>query len=218
MRIVEAEDVAAAAAAFLADRLRGLTADGRPASIAVSGGTTPWPMLAALAKVDLPWDRIDIYQVDERIAPAGDPARNLTRLAEIFASVPAALHPMPVEASDLDGAAADYATTLPPVLDIVQLGLGGDGHTASLVPGDPVLDVTDRDVAVTEPYQGHRRMTLTYPAINRAGLILWLVAGAGKSEALAALLAGDPNIPAGRIGQDQAVLFADSAALGSGRL
>jgi len=94
----------------------------------------------------------------------------------------------------------------------VHLGLGPDGHTASLVPGDPVLEVTDALVAVTQPYQGHRRMTLTYPALARADQLLWLVTGADKREPLAKLLAGDESIPAGRVVAARSVVMADQAA------
>ena len=113
-----------------------------------------------------------------------------------------------------------YAQTLqeiagsPPVLDLVHLGLGPDGHTASLVPGDPVLDVTDADVALTGVYQGRRRMTLTYPILNRARRILWLVTGSEKAGPLVRLRQGDPSIPAGRVRQDQALVLADRAAAG----
>jgi 6-phosphogluconolactonase len=125
---------------------------------------------------------------------------------------------MPVEAPDLQAAVARYAASLqeiagsPPVLDLVHLGLGPDGHTASLVPGDRVLEVTDADVALTGIYQGRRRMTLTYPMINRARRILWLVTGSEKVEMLGRLRKGDASIPAGRIRQDQAIVFADQAA------
>ncbi len=215
MEIVVADNVAEAAADMLADKLRELTGDGRRASMAVSGGETPWPMLERLADFAIPWDQIDVYQVDERIVPIDDPARNLARLKTVLTDrVPAKLHAMPVEATDLERAAADYAAALPPVLDIIQLGLGADGHTASLVPGDPALAVEDADFALTRPYQGHRRMTLTFPAINRAGAIFWLVSGAGKRAALKKLLAGNEEIPAAWVEREQAVVIADHAALG----
>jgi 6-phosphogluconolactonase len=191
--------------------------------MAVSGGRTPWIMLRALADQQLPWDKVHIFQVDERIAPSGDPDRNLTHLRESLlehAQLPEQnLHPMPVEDADLESCAAQYAKTLeeisgnPPVLDLVHLGMGPDGHTASLIPGDPVLNVTDRDVATTGIYQGRRRMTLTYPVLNRSRRILWLITGADKRTALQKMRAADPSIPAGRIRQDQALVLADKAAI-----
>jgi 6-phosphogluconolactonase len=192
--------------------------------MAVSGGKTPWVMLRALASEDVPWDSVHVVQVDERIAPAGDPDRNLTHMRESLMEHaplrPEQIHAMPVEASDLPTAATSYALTLqelagsPPILDLVHLGLGPDGHTASLVPGDPVLGVTDVDVALTGVYQGRRRMTLTYPIINRARNILWVVTGSEKVGMLARLRDGDPSIPAGRVRRDQAVVVADGAAIG----
>jgi 6-phosphogluconolactonase len=216
----DADSVAQQAATFIAAEARAaVTARGR-FIVAVSGGHTPWVMLRALSGEDVPWPSVHIVQVDERIAPAGDPDRNLTHLHE---SLHAPLRSeqilaMPVEAPDLEAAAARYAASLrdlagsPAVLDLVHLGLGPDGHTASLVPGDPVLEVTDRDVALTGVYQKRRRMTLTYPIINRARKILWLVTGGEKVEMLARLRKGDVSIPSGRVRQDQAVLFADKAA------
>ena len=189
--------------------------------MAVSGGRSPWIMLRALAKEDDPWDRVHIVQVDERVAPAGDPDRNLTHLRESLRDSPIPpdqIHAMPVESPDLEAAAAQYASTLikiagsPATLDLIHLGLGPDGHTASLVPGDPVLHVTDVDVALTGVYQGRRRMTLTYPVIDRARRILWLVTGSEKVGVLARLRKGDPSIPAGSISQDRAVVLADRAA------
>ena len=188
---------------------------------AVSGGRTPWAMLRALALLELPWESVHLLQVDERIAPAGHADRNLTHLREslLVQGRPVAhIHPMPVESADLDEAALRYAQTLveiagsPPVLDLVHLGLGPDGHTASLVPGDPVLDVTGADVAVTGVYQGRRRMTLTYPVLNRARRVLWLITGEDKAAMLARLSRADPAIPAGRVRQDHAVILADRAA------
>jgi 6-phosphogluconolactonase len=202
-----AEIVAAAAEAALAERGR--------FTFAVSGGRTPWTMFEGLYG-RMPWEKVTIFQVDERIAPEGDPDRNLTLLQRSLPPGGAAdVRPLPVWAEDLDAAAARYAEGLPEQLDLVHLGLGPDGHTASLLPGDPVLDVSERDVAVTGEYQGRRRMTLTYPAINRARKILWLVTGEDKVDALARLRASDPSIPAGRISTAHALVVADAAAAGS---
>jgi len=191
-------------------------------TVAISGGRTPWVMLRALSSLDVPWERVHVLQVDERIAPDGHPDRNLTHLRESLQG-PEHVLAMPVESPDLDEAAARYARTLvdiagsPPVLDLVHLGLGPDGHTASLVPGDPVLGVTDADVAMTGVYQGRRRMTLTYPVLNRARRVLWLITGEDKAAMLVRLRRGDPAIPAGRVRQDDAVVLADRAAAGQGQ-
>jgi len=179
---------------------------------AVSGGHTPWAMFAALASQEVAWDATVIYQVDERVAPPGDPSRNLTHLTEALGSAPATVLPMPVNDADLAEAAGAYATDLPEQFDLVHLGLGPDGHTASLVPGDPVLSVTDRLVAVAGPYQDHMRMTLTYPALGRARQLLWLVTGTDKQAALSSLLAGDTTIPAGRVQAAASLILADQAA------
>jgi 6-phosphogluconolactonase len=202
-----AEIVAAAAAEAVADRGR--------FDFAVSGGRTPWAMFADLAG-KLPWEKVTVYQVDERIAPDGDPDRNLTQLQRALPPGGASdVRAMPVTFHDLEAAAADYARSLPEAFDLVHLGLGPDGHTASLIPGDPVLEVTDRDVALTGEYQGRRRMTLTYPALDRARHILWLVTGDDKVDALARLRAGDESIPGGRVSTTHALVVADAAAAGS---
>jgi 6-phosphogluconolactonase len=183
--------------------------------LAVSGGRTPWAMLAILGDLDeMPWAETELFQVDERVAAPGSEDRNLTHLVlGLSLEHQSALRPMPVTARDLDAAAAEYESSLPGALDLVHLGLGPDGHTASLVPGDGVLDVTDRRVALTEgEYQDHRRMTLTYPAIAAARRVLWLVTGAEKREPLAKLLAGDESIPAGRVANDDMIVVADEAA------
>jgi 6-phosphogluconolactonase len=203
-----AQIVAASAAVAVADHDR--------FTFAVSGGKTPWAMFAALYG-RMPWEKVTIFQVDERIAPEDDPDRNLTQLNHALPPGGAAdVRPMPVWAEDLDAAAAMYADALPDQLDLVHLGLGPDGHTASLVPGDPVLTVQDRDVALTGTYQGHKRMTLTYPTLNRARQILWLVTGDDKVDALQRLRAGDQSIPAGWISTGSALVLADAAAAGSG--
>jgi 6-phosphogluconolactonase len=189
-------------------------------TVAISGGRTPWVMLRALSVLDVPWESVHVLQVDERIAPGGHVDRNLTHMRESLLALRGReqLHAMPVESADLDAAVARYTQMLfelagsPPVLDLVHLGLGADGHTASLVPGDPVLDITDADVALTGSYQGRRRMTLTYPALNRARRVLWLVTGEEKAPMLVRLRRGDPSIPAGRVRQDHAVVLADRSA------
>jgi 6-phosphogluconolactonase len=182
-------------------------------TFAVSGGKTPWAMFAELAKEDVPWSSVEIFQVDERVAPDGDPERNLTNLRNSLGSAPASVVAMPVNEPDLAAAAAEYAAGLPSRFDLVHLGLGPDGHTASLVPGDPVLEVTDRLVGVTQPYQGHQRMTLTYPGLSRADELLWLISGEDKKEPLARLLRGDESIPAGRVEARHSVILADSSAV-----
>jgi 6-phosphogluconolactonase len=222
--LADADAVARKGAVIIAAEARAAVAVRGRFIMAVSGGHTPWLMLQALAGADVPWESVHVVQVDERVAPAGHPDRNLTHIHESLLEHaplrPEQVHGMPVEAPDLQAAAARYALTLqeiavsPPVLDLVHLGLGSDGHTASLVPGDPVLDVTDADVALTGVYQGRRRMTLTYPIVNRSRRILWLVTGSEKVGMLGRLHDGDPSIPAGRVRRDQALVIADRAAAG----
>ncbi|HEY1336366.1 MAG TPA: 6-phosphogluconolactonase [Bryobacteraceae bacterium] len=222
--LTDADSVAQRAASIIADYAWEAIASRGSFIMAVSGGHTPWIMLRSLAAAQIPWRAVHVVQVDERVAPAGHTDRNLTHLNESLlqnAPLPAdQLYAMPVESPDLDAAAARYAKTLrefagePPIIDLVHLGLGPDGHTASLVPGDPVLDVNDADVALSGPYQGRRRMTLTYPMLNRARRILWVVTGAEKAGMAKRLLDGDRGIPAGRVSRDRALLLADSAAAG----
>jgi 6-phosphogluconolactonase len=207
-----ADAVARKAAGYVAARAQAAVADRGRFTFAVSGGHTPWAMFAALAQEDVPWPKVELFQVDERIAPEGDSSRNLTHLRESIGDAPARVYPMPVNDADLDTAAAAYSASLPERFDLVHLGLGPDGHTASLVPGDPVLSVTGALVAVTQPYQGQQRMTLTYPALARADQLLWLVTGADKRDPLARLLAGDQSIPAGRVRAARSLVLADAAA------
>ena len=224
--LADADAVARAGAAFTAAEARAAVGARGRFIVAFSGGHTPWTMLRALADEQVPWAGVHVVQVDERVAPAGDPDRNLTHLRESLLAHgplhPEQVHAMPVESADLEAASECYALTLrqiagsPAVLDLAHLGLGPDGHTASLVPGDPVLDVTDGDVALTGVYQGRRRMTLTYPMLNRSRRIVWLVTGREKAEMLARLCRGDRSIPAGRISQHQALVLADHEAARAG--
>jgi 6-phosphogluconolactonase len=220
----DAQTVAEEAARFIAAEAQSAIAERDRFVFAVSGGHTPWIMLRALAREDVAWDKVHLFQVDERVAPAGDPDRNLTHLRasllEHAPLPPEQLYAMAVESSDLQSGAKEYAKVLekiagaPPVFDLVHLGLGPDGHTASLVPGDPVSQVSDADVGVTGVYQGRRRMTLTFPVLNRARRILWLATGAEKVEMLKRLSKGDPSIPAGRVNQESALAFVDREAAG----
>jgi 6-phosphogluconolactonase len=193
--------------------------------VALSGGNTPLQMLHFLATETIDWQKVHVVQVDERVAPVGSPDRNLTQLREALlahVSIPAGqVYPMPVETADIAAAAEGYGQLLnrlagsPSVLDLVQLGLGADGHTASLVPGGAALAVTAADVAVTAGYKGWRRMTLTFPVINRARRILWLVTGAGKSAVVARLAVGDDSLLASRVRRASALVMVDQAAAAS---
>jgi 6-phosphogluconolactonase len=223
--LADAASAAREAASIIAGEARAAVAARGRFIMAVSGGRTPWLMLRALANEEVPWGDVHVVQVDERVVPAGHPDRNLTHLLESLLEhapmIPDHIYAMPVESPDLEAAAAKYALTLrdiagsPPVLDLVHLGLGPDGHTASLVPGDPVLEVTDADVALTGVYQGRLRMTLTYPMLNRSRRIVWLVTGSEKVGMLVRLRNGDVTIPAGRIRHDDALVLADRAAGGA---
>jgi 6-phosphogluconolactonase len=215
------DQAAEAAAAFLGERIAEAVAARGRCTIALSGGRTPWSALERLESLHPPWSALEVFQVDERVVDDQDPRRNATRLRSILVGpgrlAEAHFHPMPVEAP-LDAAARRYQDALsasagaPPILDVVQLGLGADGHTASLVPGDPLCEVTDAEVGLSGPYDGTVRMSLTFPAINRARAVLWLVTGADKRLALARLLGRDPAIPAARVEGQHATLITDRAA------
>ncbi len=202
-------------AELIAEAAKEAISDRGHCALAVSGGHDPWPMFSQLDEFELDWREIEIFQVDERVAPAGSDERNLTHLVESLSiGAQGSIRPMPVTDDDLDAAADRYAESLPDALDLAHLGIGPDGHTASLVPGDPVLEVTDKRVAVTAgEYEGVRRMTLTYPEIERVRRLLWVVTGEEKVDALRKLIDQGPSTPSGRVrpGGDSLIL-ADRAA------
>lgn len=215
--VADEKSAARRAAELIAEAGAAAVAERSAFSLAMSGGRSPWAMLAMLSEDEsMPWAQTELFQVDERIASPGSEDRNLTHMVlGLSMDHQVALRPMPVTQRDLAAAARDYEEALPAPLDCVHLGLGPDGHTASLVPGDPVLDVTDRRVALTETaYQDHRRMTLTFPALAEARQIVWLVTGPDKRDPLARLLTGDPLIPAGRVQNGEMTVVADEAAAG----
>jgi 6-phosphogluconolactonase len=215
----DADAVRARGAEVLAQAAKEAVAARGRAEIAVSGGSDPWPMFSRLEDLFGDWDKADIFQVDERVAPAGSDERNLTHLIESLSiGVQGSIKPMPVTDEDLDAAAARYAESLPDRLDIAHLGIGPDGHTASLVPGDPVLEVKDRRVSVTSgEYEGVRRMTLTYPEIEQTRQLLWVVTGESKVDALKKLIAQDPSTPSGRMRPGgESLILADRAAAPEG--
>ena len=193
---------------------------------AVSGGSTPRRMLQLLSeRRDLDWSRTHLFQVDERLAPDGDPDRNATMLqTELLTdtflahNTPAGIWLMPVTANDSVAAAAEYAETMdalagtPVVFDLIQLGMGGDGHTASLIPGDPIVDVIDRDVAISQEYQGRLRMSFTWPVLDRAKELLWVIGGESKQDAVRLFLDSDSSIPATLPTQARATVLLDQAA------
>lgn len=219
----QAADVALGAADYLAQQITTTLATQATFSMAISGGRTPWEMLRHLAQAQLPWEQVHLFQVDERIAPEGHADRNLTQLYQAIAGTEMAarlhIHPMPVNDTDLAQAAQRYADTLREItgdgcLDLIHLGLGTDGHTASLIPGDPVCDEKQLAIAcTTHPYQGRQRMTMTYPMLNRAKRLLWIVTGSEKGDMLQQLLGQNPNIPAGKVAQTAALLYVDQAAI-----
>jgi 6-phosphogluconolactonase len=202
-------------AEVLAEALRDAIGERGSCALGVSGGTDPWPMFSQLEDLVEDWTSVSIFQVDERVAPPGSDERNLTHLIESLSiGAQGSIRPMPVDDDDLDAAADRYAESLPDALDIAHLGLGPDGHTASLVPGDPVLEVTDKRVAMTAgEYQGVRRMTLTYPELERVRKLLWVVTGEEKLDALKKLIEGDPSTPSGRVKPGgESLILADRAA------
>lgn len=215
------ETLAAHGAAVIAAELRAAVAARGRATLAISGGRTPLRAFALLAGAELPWPVIDVLQVDERCTPPGHEDRNAVQLARAFGAVatrfPHAFHWMPVDEGDPRAAARRYAATLarvagdPPVIDVVQLGLGADGHTASLFPGLP-LDAVTPTVGVTPSPGSWLRVTLTAPALNAARSIVWLVAGRDKRAALRGLVAGDPAVVGSGVRRSGARILADRDA------
>lgn len=216
LRVFESvEELAIGSAAFVAQRQRDRDSNNGPFTFALSGGRSPWLMLSELSHDEIAWSSTTIYQVDERAVANDDDLRNLKHIRAALSSTDALIEAMDVENTDLEAGAREYAALLPARFDLIHLGLGPDGHCASLVPNDPVLEVTDRLVAIAGPYQGTMRMTLTYPALHRADQLLWLVSGEDKVDALAKLLDGDTSIPAGRVEASASLVMADRAALPS---
>jgi 6-phosphogluconolactonase len=190
---------------------------------AMSGGTTPWKVLRQLADTTLMWEAIELFQVDERIAPAGDPQRNLTKINETLLNSisprPVQVHAIPVEFASPKFVAEAYTQSLrercgtPPILDLIHLGLGEDGHTASLLPDDPARKSL-APVTVSKQYQGLHRITMTYPTINAARQRLWIITGAHKRPMLERLYHGDSSIPAGLVERENSIILADKEAAG----
>ena len=215
-------NAAAMAADWLATRITEDVGERGRCVLALSGGQTPWKMLEELITRNVPWHALQVVQVDERVVPLDDPRRNFTHIHDLLCKrgrlEEKQLHPIPAERPDPDLVAREYAKALealagsPPIIDIVHLGLGSDGHTASLLPGDATLRIMDRDTAATGLYAGTRRITLTLPCLNRARAHLWLITGADKARSLRELIKGEGDIPAVRVVRDRAVVFADATA------
>jgi 6-phosphogluconolactonase len=210
MRFEVTDRLAERTAEELHDAIVGVLRTDERCSLALSGGHGPAPAFRALARMPIDFARVDVFQVDERVAPRGHPDRNLTLIEDAFLSNiegdPPRMYEMPVDGTpDPDR----YAHELPAVLDVVHLGMGPDGHTASLVPGDPVLEVRDRRVAMSGPYQNYLRMTMTYPTLDAAAKIIFMIDGETKRDALRKLEAGDTSIPAARIAARDVLVLTD---------
>lgn len=205
-----AADPAAEAALAIASRLHNAVRRAGRATLALSGGATAPPMLEVLAAQDLPWSVVDVWQVDERVAPDGDPDRNAGQLA----ALPGRHHLMPVTAADLGRASRRYASGLPEHFDVVHLGMGPDGHTASWPPGDGVVD-SELAVDLSGQYQGRVRMTFTPGVVNAARRRVVVVTGEEKSPAVAVWLEGDPDpaeLPIALVHRTDTVVILDEGA------
>ncbi|HET6628625.1 MAG TPA: 6-phosphogluconolactonase [Woeseiaceae bacterium] len=217
----DADELALQAAAWIGEQARTAIAEREIFSLALSGGRGPHGLFEALAREKIDWRRVHLFQVDERAAPLESPERNFRAIVSLLVdrvSIPCEqLYPMPVAGKDLEAGAADYAATLERVLgagrvlDLVHLGLGEDGHTASLLPGDPACE-SGAPVIVSREHEGFRRLSLNYQLLSGARQRCWFVTGAAKSEVLMRALDGDPGIPAGRIERQGTWFFVDQAA------
>lgn len=201
-------DAAERAAVWIAGRLRDAHRRRGTASLALSGGSTAPPMIAALLAQPVPWDTTTVWQVDERIAPDGDPARNAGQLADL----PCRVRPMPVTATDLRRAARRYGAALPERLDVVHLGLGDDGHTASWPPGDDGPIQSDRSVELVGEFHGLPRMTLTRHVVNHARSRAVLTVGSGKRAMVERWLLGDRSLPITAVRSASTWVFLDDEA------
>ncbi len=204
-KLIVADDVAPVAAEHVVAR--------QPRTVALAGGSTPRALYEHLANCDLPWPEMEIFFTDERCVPRGDQDSNFRMADEaLLSKVPVNVHRMPGERCD----AGDYETEMrdvfgaKPAFDLVLLGLGADGHTASLFPADTALEEDQRwVVAVRRP--DHDRLTLTLRVLSAARLALFIVTGPIKHEALRQLLAGE-DIPAARVQASEVLIIADKAA------
>lgn len=218
--IMDASELPAAGARAVAELLRAAIAERGAASLALAGGTTPRAMHEVLATLpDIDWSRVSVYFGDERCVPPdhGDSNYNMAR-ESLLTRVPIAaanVHRMLGELSDRDAAARTYAARLPAALDVVVLGIGEDGHTASLFPGSPALDEREQLVLpVIGPKPPPERLTLTPPALERARSLVMLAAGSGKAEAVARALAGpfDPRATPAQLARNGTWLLDRAAA------
>ena len=208
--VPDPQSAANQAAAWIARQLRNAASRRGMASVAFSGGSTPALMLAALAELSVPWTVTTVFQVDERIAPDGDPDRN-AGLLEVLRPCRPTIRLMPVTAGDLAAARRRYAASLPDRLDVVHLGVGDDGHTASWPPGDPVIDER-RHVAISSEFNGRARMTLTVPVVNAARRRLVLATGAAKAEIIERWLLHDHTLPVDRVSRTNTSVVLDAPA------
>lgn len=204
--------------ADVAEAFADLVLQRAPTSIALSGGGTATDCYRALAARAPDWSGVEVLFGDERFVPVDDPDSNegMARRVLLGRAAPAAVHSLAGAGTTPEAAAVAYDRLLHrhgPV-DLVHLGLGPDGHTASLFPGSSALEVTDRLVVATgDDLHPHPRLTFTYPAIGSGRLVVFTVAGAEKRAALAGVLAGDPALPAARVRGGEVIVLADAAAL-----